>query len=70
MHLDPLLPLIVGVVAVVLGIGMLLQFFRQPQLVGYIITGIIIGPTGLAIVSDVTLIEHLGAIGVTLLLFL
>ncbi len=69
MHLDPLLPLIVGVVAVVLGIGMLLQFFRQPQLVGYIITGIIIGPTGLAIVSDVTLIEHLGAIGVTLLLF-
>lgn len=69
MHLDPLLPLIVGVVAVVLAIGMLLQFFRQPQLVGYIMTGIIIGPAGLAIVNDVALIEHLGAIGVTLLLF-
>ncbi len=69
MHLDPLLPLIVGVVAVVLAIGMLLQFFRQPQLVGYIITGIVIGPAGLGIVSDVALIEHLGAIGVTLLLF-
>ncbi len=69
MHLDPLLPLIVGVVAVVLAIGMLLQFFRQPQLVGYIITGIVIGPEGMGIVSDVTLIEHLGAIGVTLLLF-
>jgi monovalent cation:H+ antiporter-2, CPA2 family len=69
MHLDPLLPLIVGVIAVVLIIGMLLQYFRQPQLVGYIITGVLIGPTGLAIVNDIALIEHLGAIGVTLLLF-
>jgi monovalent cation:H+ antiporter-2, CPA2 family len=69
MHLDPLLPLIVGVIAVVLGIGMLLQFFRQPQLVGYIITGIVIGPTGFEIVTNVSMIDHLGALGVTLLLF-
>lgn len=69
MHLDPLLPLIVGIVAVVLAIGMLLQFFRQPQLVGYILTGIVIGPAGFAIVSDTSMIEHMGALGVTLLLF-
>ena len=69
MHLDPLIPPLVGVVAVVLLLGLVLQFFRQPQLVGYIITGIVIGPAGLGIVNDISMIEHLGALGVTLLLF-
>jgi CPA2 family monovalent cation:H+ antiporter-2 len=69
MHLDPLIPPIVGIVLVVLLLGLVLQFFRQPQLVGYIITGIIIGPAGLGIVTDIPMIEHLGALGVTLLLF-
>ncbi len=59
----------VGVVVVVLLLGLLLQFFRQPQLVGYIIAGVVIGPSGLGVVNDVALIEHLGALGVTLLLF-
>ena len=69
MHLDPLLPPLVGVIAVVLALGLMLQFFRQPQLVGYILAGIVIGPSGLGIVNDVAMIEHLGALGVTLLLF-
>lgn len=69
MHLDPLLPPLVGVVVVVLLTGLILQFFRQPQLVGYIITGIVIGPAGLGIVQEIAIIEHLGALGVTLLLF-
>jgi len=69
MHIDPLLPPLVGVIAVILALGLLLQVFRQPQLVGYILAGILIGPSGLAIVQDVALIEHLGALGVTLLLF-
>lgn len=69
MHIDPLIPPLVGVVAVVLALGLILQTFRQPQLVGYIIAGIIIGPSGLELLTDVELIEQLGAIGVTLLLF-
>lgn len=69
MHIDPLIPPLVGVVAVVLVLGLVLQAFRQPQLVGYIIAGFIIGPAGLGIVTDAALIEHLGSIGVTLLLF-
>jgi CPA2 family monovalent cation:H+ antiporter-2 len=69
MHLDPLLPPLVGVIVVVLLLGLILQYFRQPQLVGYIITGVIIGPSGLGIIQDISLIEHLGALGVTLLLF-
>jgi CPA2 family monovalent cation:H+ antiporter-2 len=59
----------VGVITVVLLLGVLLRTFRQPQLVGYIVAGIIIGPAGLGIVTDQVMIEHLGAIGVTLLLF-
>ena len=69
MHIDPLIPPLVGVVAVVLALGLVLQAFRQPQLVGYIIAGVIIGPSGIGLLTDVRLIEQLGAIGVTLLLF-
>ncbi len=69
MHLDPLLPPLVGVISVILALGLVLQFFRQPQLVGYILAGVVIGPAGLGIVTDIAVIEHLGAIGVTLLLF-
>lgn len=69
MYVDPLIPPLVGIVAVVLALGLILKAFRQPQLVGYIVAGIIIGPSGLAIVTEVSLIEQLGAIGVTLLLF-
>lgn len=69
MHLDPLLPPMVGVITVILILGLFLQAFRQPQLVGYLVAGIIIGPGGLALVTDQAMIEHLGAVGVTLLLF-
>ena len=69
MHLDPLIPPLVGVLVVVLLVGLLLQAFRQPQLVGYILTGFVIGPGGMGLVTDQATIDHLGAIGVTLLLF-
>lgn len=69
MHLDPIIPPLVSIVLVVLLLGLLLQFFRQPQLVGYIVTGMVIGPSGLGLIEDTKLVEHLGALGVTLLLF-
>ena len=69
MHVDPLIPPLVGVITVVLILGVTLQAFHQPQLVAYIAAGVIIGPAGLRIVTDVELIEHLGGIGVTLLMF-
>lgn len=68
-HIDPLIPPLVGVIAVVLLLGLLLRAFRQPQLVGYIVAGVVIGPAGLALVTDQGVIEHLGSIGVTLLMF-
>lgn len=69
MHIDPLIPPLVGVIAFILSIGLILQFLRQPQLVGYIVAGVVLGPFGLGILADRIVIEHLGAIGVTLLLF-
>lgn len=69
MHVDPLIPPLVGLIAAILVIGLMLQLLRQPQLVGYIISGVAIGPSGFALLTDQALIEHLGAIGVTLLLF-
>lgn len=69
MHIDPLIPPLVGLITAILLMGLLLRFFQQPQLVGYILAGILIGPHGLQLLTDQATIEHLGAIGVTLLLF-
>lgn len=69
MYIDPLIPFIAGVVAIVLALAAVLKLFRQPHFVGYILAGLLIGPSGLGVISDVSLIEHLGAIGVTLLMF-
>lgn len=69
MHLSPLIPSLVGIVFVIFAIGMLLRASRQPQLVGYILAGVVIGPAGLALAPDYATIEQLGALGITLLLF-
>ena len=55
--------------AIILSLGLLFQLFRQPQLVAYMIAGVVIGPSGIGLVSNIQIIEHLGALDVTLLLF-
>ena len=69
MHLDPALPTIVGALLAILLMGMLLHHLKQPHVVGYLITGIILGPHVVALISDQSLIERLGAMGVVFLLF-
>ncbi|MGC9310340.1 MAG: cation:proton antiporter [Candidatus Aenigmatarchaeota archaeon] len=66
---DPLLLSLVLVTFVALIIGAILQFFRQPSVIAYILTGIILGPFGLGLVTDSALISNLGSFGVVLLLF-
>lgn len=57
------------VVAALVG-GLVVQQFRQPLILGYILAGIFVGPyTGGITVSDVHDIELLAEIGVALLLF-
>ncbi|HJO10845.1 MAG: cation:proton antiporter [Gammaproteobacteria bacterium] len=45
-------------------------FFRQPLLVAYIFVGVIIGPHGLAYISDPSLLSDIAEFGIIFLLFL
>ncbi|MDT8281852.1 MAG: cation:proton antiporter [Gammaproteobacteria bacterium] len=69
MHLDPILPYLVGSVLAVLILGLLLRSIRQPYVIGYLIAGAVLGPHGAALITDKVMLGHLGAIGVVLLLF-
>jgi len=68
-HLDPIMPYLVGTVLVVLLLGLVLRSLRQPYVIGYLIAGIVLGPHGFALITDEILLSRLGAIGVMLLLF-
>jgi Kef-type K+ transport system membrane component KefB len=43
---------------------------RQPVILGYVLCGMMIGPSGLKLVDDVELVNDISHIGITLLLFL
>ena len=60
--------IVIIVVTALLG-GILAQRIRQPLVLGYILAGVVVGPYGLAVVSDMHEIELLAEIGVGLLLF-
>lgn len=69
MHIDPALPIIVGVIVAVLLTGFLFQALGQPQIVGYLVAGLLIGPHGIGLLEDPDLIGRIGAIGLIVLLF-
>jgi Kef-type K+ transport system membrane component KefB len=51
-------------------ISLVMRFLRQPMLIGYILTGLVVGPSVLGIVKSPETIEVLGNFGVALLLFI
>lgn len=61
------LSLIIAVGAVV---SMLMRFMKQPLIIAYILTGVIVGPTLLHIIKDAESIRVFSEIGITLLLFI
>lgn len=68
-HVDPILS-----VLVVLAIGIILFSFvfkllKQPAVIAYILAGVFMGPFGLRIITDESLISDLGSFGLVLLLF-
>ena len=67
--MDPVMPVIVGIIFLILTLGFILKLFHQPHVIAYLIAGIIIGPSGLSLVTDAESISRLGAAGVVLLLF-
>ena len=69
MHMDPIMPPLVGAVLAILLIGLLFQRLGQPHVVGYLLGGVLLGPHGLALVTDEAMLTHLGSLGVIFLLF-
>ena len=61
----------IAVVALVaVGMGLMLLRLRQPPIVGYILAGIVLGPTGFGLIHHSQAITLLAELGVLLLLFL
>ncbi|MDX2272446.1 MAG: cation:proton antiporter [Cyanobacteriota bacterium] len=60
---------IVTVLAAATAGGMLASLLRQPVLLGYLLAGILVGPTGLGWIKELVQVETLAQFGVTFLLF-
>lgn len=58
------------VTAAALFCGLVLIRLRQPAIVGYILAGVVLGPTGLKLVSNTQNVQSLAELGVIMLLFL
>ena len=69
MHMDPIMVMLTFAVLAILIVGFLIRRLKQPYVVAYMIVGIIIGPQGLALISDQLDLSRIGSIGVLLLLF-
>ena len=68
-HIDHLTALALVTMAALL-CGLLLMRLRQPAVVGYILAGVALGPTGLGLVSNTETVQALAELGVIMLLFL
>jgi monovalent cation:H+ antiporter-2, CPA2 family len=60
---------LVTVLAAAAGGGLLAALLKQPVLLGYLIAGILVGPTGLGLIKEVVQVETLAQFGVAFLLF-
>jgi Kef-type K+ transport system membrane component KefB len=61
------LSLVIVVTAVV---SIIMRFIKQPLILGYIIAGLIVGPTGLDLIHSTELFDSFSDIGIALLLFI
>lgn len=66
---EPILFVIFVIALTILIIGLLLKIFKQPHVVTYILAGIILGPSFIGLISDQTLLQSIGSIGIVLLMF-
>ena len=69
-HAHEALTGIAAVALAALACGVILERLRQPAIVGYILAGVLLGPSGLGLVQDRTGIDSLAQLGVLMLLFL
>ena len=69
MHQDIFLELSL-IIAVGAAISFVMRVLRQPLIIGHILTGIIVGPSVLALINSAETIEVFSKIGIALLLFI
>jgi Kef-type K+ transport system membrane component KefB len=58
------------IIAICAGISLLMRFVRQPLIIGYILTGILVGPSFLNLIKNENTINVFANIGIALLLFI
>ena len=69
MHYDPILLQFVGALLVILAAALATRVLRQPHVVGYILAGVLLGPSGFSFFQEYDLVTRMGELGVILLLF-
>ncbi len=69
MHLDPMMMNITIVLSVALAFAYLTVRMGLPIVVAYIVSGIMLGPTVMGVISDQDTVTRIGEIGVVMLLF-
>lgn len=69
MHMDPALPMLVGSIVGILVIALLMHRLNQPNVVAYLVAGIVLGPSVLGVVNDQLTLDRLGEFGVIMLMF-
>jgi Kef-type K+ transport system membrane component KefB len=59
-----------SVIAVTLVVSIIMKLIKQPLILGYIIAGLIVGPTALHLIHSTDLFESFSQLGIALLLFI
>lgn len=58
------------IIAIAVGVSLIMRTLRQPLMIGYILTGVLVGPAIFDIVHSVETIEIFAEFGIALLLFI
>jgi len=58
------------VIVIVAAVSLLMRFLRQPLILGYILTGILVGPSALHLIHSKEAFDGFSSIGIALLLFI
>ncbi|MGA8163768.1 MAG: cation:proton antiporter [Waddliaceae bacterium] len=69
MDSDPIIPIFVSTIFLILVIGVILRKLRQSHVVAYLLTGFLLGPHMLGIIEDQQALTRIGSFGVVFLLF-
>lgn len=69
MHSDPIIPVFVSSIFVILVIGIILRKLRQSHVIVYLLAGFLLGPHMLGMIKDQEALTRIGSFGVIFLLF-